>query len=252
MYRKALLMLFVTSALAAPAMAQDNTPWTGLYAGVHAGYGTGDVRLPLKGSLGSGTQTNPLDTTSKVNSSGFLGGAQIGYNYLLPSNWLLGLESDASLADITASSGSFGTLTGTPVGTISATANSSIRWLGTVRGRVGYVFANNMLAYATGGFAYGGVRSSAKLTASSLPGTNVQLIDNTIGTGWTVGTGIEAPVANHLTLRAEYLYAELGAVKLLDGPITINSGTSTLSGTASLGAEHTAHMFRIGLNYALN
>lgn len=252
MNRRVLLALYASVALTAPAMAQDTFNWTGLYAGLHTGYATGDVRLPMKGSLASSTQTYPIDGTAKVDSKGFLGGAQIGYNYLLPSNWLIGLEADASLADITANSGALGSLPGTAIGTLDATAKSSVRWLGTVRGRVGYVTDNAMLIYATGGFAYGGVRSSASLKATSLPTVEAKMNFNTIGTGWTLGAGVEKPIASHLTLRAEYLYADLGAVKLIDGSLNINTGTATLAGTASLRAENSAHIFRIGLNYALN
>src|SRR5499427_8202777 len=49
--------------------------WTGLYVGVHAGGGWAD--------LGVG------DT-----GSGFLAGGQIGYNYQIGPQWVLGVEAD--------------------------------------------------------------------------------------------------------------------------------------------------------------
>lgn len=250
MNRRVLVALWASVAFAAPAMAGNDSGWTGLYAGVHAGYGGGNVSLPVSGSVSSTTETYSLDGKAKATSSGFLGGAQVGYNYLLPSNWLIGLEADASLSDLTAGIGAAGSLGGTYSGTLNATVNSSMRWLGTVRGRAGYVTGNGMLFYATGGFAYGGVRTSANIDLGSTG--NGSLVHNTIGTGWTVGGGIETPIAERLTLRAEYLYANLGAVKVIDGPLTINTVSQTLTGTGSLKAETTANIIRVGLNYKLN
>src|SRR5215468_554721 len=51
--------------------------WTGLYIGVHAGGGWAD--------LGVG------DT-----GSGFIGGGQIGYNYQVAPQWVLGVEAEIS------------------------------------------------------------------------------------------------------------------------------------------------------------
>ena len=39
-------------------------------------------------------------------------------------------------------------------------ASKSLDYLGTVRGRLGYLFTPTLLVYATGGLAYGGVNSS--------------------------------------------------------------------------------------------
>src|SRR5215470_6068120 len=51
--------------------------WTGLYVGVHAGGGWAD--------LGIG------DT-----ASGFIGGGQVGYNYQVNPNWVVGVEVEVS------------------------------------------------------------------------------------------------------------------------------------------------------------
>src|SRR5437763_863661 len=86
-----LLALGGTSALAAdlPVKAAAAPPapynWTGIYAGVHAGYGMG-----MK------------DWTNSVfdfDVRGFLGGGQIGVNQQI-GNWVMGIEADASWANI--------------------------------------------------------------------------------------------------------------------------------------------------------
>jgi len=43
---------------------------------------------------------------------------------------------------------------------------ADVNWLGTVRARLGYLITPNLLVYATGGLAYGGVSASASLTTN--------------------------------------------------------------------------------------
>jgi opacity protein-like surface antigen len=83
---------------------------------------------------------------------------------------------------------------------------------GTVRGRIGYD-ASQWLYYVTGGFAW-----------TSDQFTHTQFTDNPNGVapagtietkiggriGWTVGAGIEAPIAPDWTGRLEYLYSAFG------------------------------------------
>ena len=73
----------------APAQLYD---WSGWYIGGHMGYGFGrwdtalfDPGLALPGWVGSNGTYGAA-----------FGGAQVGYNYLLPSHVLLGIEADAS------------------------------------------------------------------------------------------------------------------------------------------------------------
>jgi hypothetical protein len=61
--------------------------WAGLYVGGHVGYGRGAAEVVL---------TDP-NTTSFSSSFGTLvGGVQVGYNFVLPSRVLLGIEADMS------------------------------------------------------------------------------------------------------------------------------------------------------------
>lgn len=43
---------------------------------------------------------------------------------------------------------------------LAATTNSRIDWVGTLRARLGFTVAPTFLVYATGGLAYGGVKSN--------------------------------------------------------------------------------------------
>lgn len=88
--------------------------WTGMYVGVHAGYGFSD----------------DLD--------GFLGGVQIGYNWQFSPNIVFGIEADISGTDINGTPGGF------PV---------HVDYLGTARARLGYTWDRTMI-YGTGGIAF--------------------------------------------------------------------------------------------------
>ena len=111
--------------------------WTGFYIGGNAGWGW---------TNGSGTFTTALGADPfTVSNNGFLGGAQLGYNWQT-GPFVLGAEADFQG---TAASGSLNASAGP---TISATAKTP--WFGTVRGRVGYAM-DRILLYATAGAVYG-------------------------------------------------------------------------------------------------
>ncbi len=121
--------------LKAPAL-KTVYDWTGFYLGGHVGYGGG--------SLGPGT--NPLPEQGVLfphSVTGLIGGYQAGYNWQLPNHVVLGVEADASFTS---------PLDGPRL--VPAPFNTTIDYVGTVRGRIGYAFGTWM-PYVTGGFAWG-------------------------------------------------------------------------------------------------
>src|SRR5271165_4042808 len=57
--------------------------------------------------------------------------------------------------------------------------SAGIDWIGTVRGRAGYLFTPTLLVYGTAGLAYGGVHASATHSAfvqGTLSGLNVPIL----------------------------------------------------------------------------
>jgi outer membrane immunogenic protein len=110
---------------------------------------------------------------------GFLGGVQLGYNWQFSPNIVFGLEADITGTDMN------GTPLGIPV---------HIDYLATARARIGYAWDRTML-YGTGGLAY------SRAAAAGLHDTD---------TGWAAGAGLEWAYSNSWTLKAEYLYVDLG------------------------------------------
>lgn len=163
--------------------------WTGFYAGVNAGYGFGNI---------SGT-AGP----SFKDPTGFLAGAQIGYNYQV-GNIVYGLETDLNWAQIRAKNSAIGI----------AGSKNTLDYFGTVRGRVGVAF-DRFLPYLTGGFAYGGSTISVPTVGKSTP----------VHYGWVVGAGVEYAITNNITTKVEALYVDLSDQRVLGN--TRKSGFET-------------------------
>ena len=138
--------------------------WTGFYVGVNAGFGW------------SNDDFDSVDLADEGDDGGFVGGAQVGYNYQIGS-FVVGLEGDIQYADF-GREGAF-----VVDGTTYDVDNSD--WFGTVRARAGVAF-DRALIYATGGFAFADDAN-----------------------GWTVGGGVEYAFTNNLSAKIEGLYVNL-------------------------------------------
>jgi outer membrane immunogenic protein len=115
------------------------------------------------------------------------------------------------------------------------------RWLATFRGRLGWVVNPILLIYGTGGLAVAQVGTTDSVVASSTSFNTVSA--STTRTGWTVGGGVEWMFVPRWSVKAEYLYVDLGSF----------STTSVLStdprGTIVHDHHLTENIARVGLNY---
>jgi outer membrane immunogenic protein len=109
------------------------------------------------------------------------------------------------------------------------------------------------LFYATGGYAYGSVKT--KIAAAFLGAPASVEISNTKG-GWTVGGGIETPftflvgvLGNNWTSKTEYLYVDLGTST---GSFVIPGAAGGPAIVATNSTQVHEHIFRSGLNYHFN
>src|SRR6266511_4138676 len=202
-----------------PRQASTQFDWTGFYAGGHVGYARGDARV------------NVVDDDAVNFKSSFgslIGGLQGGYNYVLPSRFLLGIEADASFLNYL-SADDLAWFRTTPHTDIA----EKIEFMSTVRGRLGYAF-DHWMVYATGGFAWSLGRFLQTPGVIDDPDKALHL-----HTGWAAGTGAEFAIAPNWIARLEYLYASFGHADVL-----FPSGTTA-------GSSYDVHMIRGGLNYKL-
>ncbi len=180
----------ITLPLNAP-VAPPIFDWTGFYLGGHAGYGAG---------RGNAVVQDPDTQSSGQGFGGQIGGVQAGYNVVLPSRVLLGIEADAMLPNYYVSNGTAWSGASAEHG-----FTEQVDYIATLRGRIGYVFGNWMV-YGTGGLAL----SSSQVTRSSLS-TDDELTKGLMRTGWAAGGGIEYGFAPDWSARLEYLHAHFGS-----------------------------------------
>lgn len=230
--------------------------WTGFYIGGNAGYGWGGRTNPdmsatenPPGMIGIVTYlTLPGGNVfPNLSPDGFIGGGQIGFNWQSPgSRWVLGIEADFQGADIKDGATALARpALGFP---FNETLSLDLNWFGTVRGRTGYAFgaSGNWLAYATGGLAYGHVKSSVdwtRVSPSALTIFSASASETLVG--WTAGAGLEYAFGNW-SFGAEYLYYDLG-----DTSVTANSLVTGASGTLTAVQEVNGHIVRAKLNFRL-
>jgi outer membrane immunogenic protein len=219
----------------APSLvSQTAFTWIGFYLGVNGGYG-GDVESATY-DYGFGAGEN-----FKSNSSGFLGGVQVGYNYQFANRVVLGVEADFDAADI---QGQYKDIYAAPDFFYNSQLGAAIHSLGTVRGRLGYALLDRAMIYATGGLAYGQVNSFAN--DQYLGGVDSFLTGGSgVRAGWTAGLGIEYALTDHWTFKTEYLYADLGT----SNPTNVGGLCAFNCGGGSVSVKSTVNLVRAGLNY---
>jgi outer membrane immunogenic protein len=194
----------------APMMAAPISTWQGFYIGGNVGYGFGDSKTDFA-FFGPVSVFNLAAPTLKTDLRGVIGGAQIGYNWQIGS-FVAGIEADFQGSGIKGdASGPVMNLNSTPPVTVPGfLTNSSekLSWFGTVRGRFGVTATPDLLLYATGGLAYGEVKTSTDAGGSPFPDFPVGF--SKTKTGWTAGAGAEWMFARNWSAKVEYLFLDLG------------------------------------------
>jgi outer membrane immunogenic protein len=189
--------------------------WTGLYVGVHAGYAWGEL-------------TSDVNTAVDHEPTGGLFGGQIGYNWQ-SGQFVFGVEVDLAYSTVK------GDDSGTVPGPFTFNAESEMKYLGTVRGRLG-VAQDRVLFYVTGGFAWAKVDATMTVVGAGTGSDTMNL------TGWTAGGGIEYAFAPNWTVRAEYLYVDFSKEST-----SVNIGGFPFTDTA----DKNLNVVRFAVNYKM-
>ncbi|MCX5512543.1 hypothetical protein C3941_04390 [Kaistia algarum] len=185
----------------APAAVPYQVPfdWSGGYAGLHAGWGWGKETDNCSQSengpctIGSGLGLGLGQSADSFNLNGFVGGAHIGYNYMLQQRFMFGVEGDFDYANLNGSHafGAVGSL-----GTLELNTN----WEGSVRLRAGYA-VDRFMFFATGGVAF----ADADLAFNGVTDSNIHV-------GWTAGGGVEYALTPNLLGRFEMRYSDFNSM----------------------------------------
>jgi outer membrane immunogenic protein len=215
--------------------------WTGFYVGGHVGGGWADTDAS---SVPSGLGLAGVDTTLwQLRGSGALAGAHAGFNWQFTPTWLLGIEGDGTWSGIKDNLATAATTGGVPIVGSAETMSRDIRWLATLRGRVGVTF-DHWLLFGTGGAAWGGVNLAANTSFGG--GVNTfPFSSSSTRSGWVAGGGVEYALSNDWLLRAEYLFYRLNGVTAA-APSTVGGFPGSYTYSWSDTNIHTA---RVGVEY---
>jgi outer membrane immunogenic protein len=266
-----ILGIGVASAADLPARAYTKAPvlepvynWTGFYFGANVGYGWNDPTVSytpndnaILADLNGGNFNGTAIPSASYNIKGALGGGQIGYNWQFNHSWLFGLEADFDGSGLKGSAVSPFTFGFQPA---TMTSNQSLDWVGTARGRLGWLPTDKLVLFATGGLAYGEIKENLVFVGR----TGINNISGGIGfacdvatcfsgsssqvkTGYTVGAGFEYAILQNVSVKLEYLYVNLGQTNVT--AVALNSsGQPTPS---SIGAHYSNldfNVLRVGAN----
>lgn len=273
------------SSINSVTIATPTQTWTGFYAGLS----TGGV---LGGNNSVTTSAYPIyqnpefrqtayvaaragSTNIDVPYGGFIGGGQIGYMWNPAERIIAGIELDFSGV---AGSGNnskiniaqFVNYTPESYWISNTNINKNLQYLGNVRGRLGYLISSDLLAYGTGGFAYGGASFSSSVTQIGIPdvmtGPSTYNFDppnwfqgysnnNSVRVGWNAGGGLEWMFTKNMSAKLEYIYYDLGSVVNNFNsirPDTVKPIPIALITQSNSITRFNGNIVRAGLNYHFN
>jgi outer membrane immunogenic protein len=153
--------------------------WDGAYVGVFAGYGWGTLTEETGEYAPAGTE---------FEQAGWQLGVRAGADFTVSEAIVAGIVADIAWADINDPDGGFDI------------DSSSVNWLGSVRGRLGFD-GGMFLPYVTAGLAF----ANNTVTDTALDS------DSQTHIGWTAGAGVEFAVADNMSFNLEYRYSDYGS-----------------------------------------
>jgi outer membrane immunogenic protein len=74
--------------------------------------------------------------------------------------------------------------------------------------------------------------------------------NSSFNVGWTFGAGIEGKIVGNLSVKAEYLYIDLGSTTDTLNTTILTGGTGSAGVRTDVSRYH-ENIFRLGLNYQL-
>lgn len=167
--------------------------WNGLYLSGQLGGGWSQNRLTFENANYFNTVGDEIvGSKFKVDSSGFVGGGALGYNYQYNS-FVVGVEGGALGMSLTKTNNS-------KFFPETDRFTSKVNCLGFAKVRLGYAF-DCVLAYVSGGWAGGNVHVKLHDTEADVRATSNKWVN-----GWTVGAGVEYKFCDCWSIGLGYDY----------------------------------------------
>jgi outer membrane immunogenic protein len=183
--------------------------WTGPYVGVEAGAAASVTRT---------TATFPgASAQTTEGGQSLLGGGFGGFDYQMSDQFVVGVLGEIAAANPQ-------TTNITMAGGASAFVNVSPAFSWSAMARLGWLASPATLLYAVGGYTGEAINTNASAFAG---GAMANFSSYNVLSGWTVGPGIEARIADGWSTKLEYRYSEYGTQTLLPG-VTLQPSTHTV------------------------
>lgn len=211
------------AGLFSPSQSVRN--WSGFHAGLNSAYNFAELRGASTALDGSVTRYSATEAPNQ-NIKALSFGLQAGYDYQFNNRIVAGIAADIAKSEISGSQVTFaneGSVNRDSSNLLYARAfeavqRSSIDWIATVRGRLGYAFNDRLLLYATGGVAFlhqkeertQYVGKKAWEGPYAPVSSSAAAFDETASitrTGYAIGGGAEFSLGDSWSLTGEYLLA---------------------------------------------
>ncbi len=202
-----------------PTFVNTTPTWTGFYAGLNAGYTWANTPASVL-AVGNGAALSngeipqwtpyPIGAAgvAVLNSGGFIGGGQVGYNIQL-SRFLIGAEGEFEGLAINRKTSTFVSPGPTPASVSVAQIGRAWDWAGAATARVGFLVTPTLLVYGKGGAGFGHAAANVLDYSSTVVGMGAGTAGHVYG-GWAYGGGVEWMFLPHLSFKIEYLHFDLG------------------------------------------
>ena len=196
--------------------------WQGYYVGGFIGINNFEDTVTMQNEPAWAQYYGPYDGEFRPGdrltggNSSYTAGVEFGYNQQF-GRWVAGVEADYMFGEISGTAQSSRPVCDNCNGGarivpgLHAIATGQLNDFGTARARIGYTF-NNLLVFATGGLAWGQVNTT--LTDQYLywdGDVDFPYAHSGNRVGWTLGAGTEYAVSEHVSLKLESLYYDLGS-----------------------------------------
>jgi outer membrane immunogenic protein len=219
---------------------QISLGWTGVYIG--AGGGINSLVSNFSGRPGPGAGDGSEGASASFDGLGSTGGfgtVGIGADYQFAERWVAGIFGEYDFESL----GSSASLK-IPEQPLSAHANIDVNGKASAGARIGYLFSPDTLWFVSGGYSNLSLNDFHLIIAGSDPDISLTAKTPNLSGGF-VGVGVETHVTEHITLKGEYRYTDLGS-----GTVTLPTVDGTnLNDFVSVHVAPTMQEGRASLNY---
>jgi len=205
----------------APAPAALTSSWSGFYIGAHVGYGYAVTALTAPDLI--------LDNRIiGAGSKGFVAGGLGGYNYMLSSRWVGGIEIDGSWQDIK---------TKVTAATFGGVLEGAMDWSASVRARLGFLVTPSMMLFGTAGWTWSSIDININQTGGGFTEQHSRGVN-----GPQAGFGVETMWTENWLVRTEYLHSFYDRVEF--NTVVLNGNPSPVTFSPWVSVIRTALIYK--------